>query len=423
MNMRQFGATIAVFGFLALWALAVPQTGTFVEGQSDLPLFTDVTESAGVVTPDGKLKLAWGASWGDFNSDGFPDLLAGRHYEPPGLFRNNGDGTFTDIVASTPLNKFGDPHGAAWGDYDNDGDRDLLVTVGGRAGQGANPSELYRNEGDEIFVNVAEEAGVSDPEGRGRGVSWADYDRDGDLDIYVVNYLREGFPNRLWRNNGDGTFTDVAAEAGVADSLASHGGEFVDYNLDGWPDIFLAYGVGSAFLYHNNGDGTFEDVSADTGFANRAGPGHDWGDYDNDGDPDLFTGTSPDPWFDNVSWEGTEVRFVGRASADQDGVDLEVAGQQLEFELRLVHRDCEDMARIYIGGDGSPPETNPFIVGPKAYGTPAYTPGASLGYYIWRDAGTDLCSSDLFVPSLLICPSTGEVGVSVISSYSHSYIS
>jgi hypothetical protein len=84
------------------------------------------------------------------------------------------------------------------------------------------------------------------------------------------------------------------------------------------------------------------------------------------------------------------VRFVGRASADQDGVDLEVACQQLEFELRLVHRDCEDMACIHIGGDGSPPETNPFIVGPEAYGTPAYTPGASLGYYIWRDSGTDL---------------------------------
>ena len=179
---------------------------------------------------------------------------------------------------------------------------------------------------------------------------------DGDLDIYVVNYLREGFPNRLWRNNGDGTFTDVAAEAGVADSLATHGGGFVDYNIDGWPDIFLSYGMASAFLYHNNGDGTFEDVSADTGFATSAATGYDWGDYDNDGDPDLFMGKSPDSWFDNVSWEGTEVRFVGKASADQDGVDLEVAAEQLEFELDLRNPDCEEMACIHIGGDGSPPE-------------------------------------------------------------------
>jgi hypothetical protein len=383
---------IVIFGILSLCLIISYQTIKASENYSaevDLPLFTEVSDSVGVVTPDGQLKLAWGASWGDFNADGYPDLFAGRHFDIPGLFLNDGDGTFTDITTSTPLNKGGDPHGAAWGDYDNDGDQDLLVSVGGRAGQGPNPTELYNSDGSGGFVDVAVAAGVDDPLARGRSVSWADYDRDGDLDYFAANSIREDSPNRLWRNNGDGTFTNVAAQAGVELSIGSTGGSFVDYDVDGWPDIFLVFG-GGAILYHNNGDGTFEDVSAGTGFAPEATPNYGWGDYDADGDLDLFTGISPDPWFDFLEWDADQIRFVGKAAGDQDGIDFVVAGDTLNFDLRLMASgDCSDTSCIHIGGSGTSPVSNPFDAGIEAYDQPSYTPGVSIGYYIWRDNGTN----------------------------------
>jgi hypothetical protein len=378
-----------VFGFLVLCALAVHQAGASGKGlqaPADLPLFTDVTEPAGVVhTGD-----SWGASWGDFDGDGFPDLYAGNHHKPPGLFHNNGDGTFTDIVELTDLNYSLDRHGVAWGDYDNDGDQDLIIAVGARGGTSDIPAELYRNDGHSDFVDIAEEAGVSDDLARGRSVSWADYDRNGDLDFFAANQSREEAPNRLWRNNGDGTFTNVAAEAGVETSLQVFAGGFVDYDRDGWPDIFVLGRVSKCLLYHNNGDGAFEDVSVAAGLASQGGNGYAWGDYDNDGDADLFIGNTGNAEPDHVEIEENEALFIGLAEGDQDGFDLEVAGKGLEFELELKYAGCEDLTCIHLGKDGVLPTEHPFVVGPEVVGTPVYTPGVSLGYYIWQDWGTDL---------------------------------
>ena len=392
MNTHKFAATMVFCGSLALYVVASPQSAASERGQSmraDLPLFTDVTEPAGVSTTVGI--LTWGASWGDFNSDGFPDLLTYSHERLPDLYRNDGDGTFTNIVESTPLSESTDRHFAAWGDYDNDGDQDVVISVGGQAGTGYHEMELYRNDGDGALVNVAQEASVSDGLARGRSASWADYDRDGDLDFFAANHIREGVPNRLWRNNGDDTFTDVAAEAGVADSFGLQFGSFVDYDRDGWPDIFVL-GTSQNLLYHNNGDGTFEDVSQATGFANEIGHAYTWGDYDGDGDADLFIGRAGSAGADHIKVEGEEVHFFGvTMRGEEDGFDLEVAGDQLTFELELRGPDdCTTHACIHIGGDGHPPTTNPFTVGLEAVGTPVYTPGISSGYYIWRDAGTDL---------------------------------
>ncbi|MFB0534649.1 MAG: CRTAC1 family protein [Anaerolineae bacterium] len=389
MNRRKFGATIVVFGILALCLVAAHQARASGEGQlapPDLPPFTNVTESAGVTAT----LNTWGASWGDYNNDGFPDLLTYSHERLPELYHNNGDGTLTDIVASTPLSVSLDRHFAAWGDYDNDGDQDVVISVGGQAGTSYHEMELYRNDGGGGLVNVAGEAGVSDGYARGRSVSWADYDRDGDLDFFAANHIREEAPNRLWRNNGNGTFTDVAAEAGVADSLGLNFGSFEDYDRDGWPDIFVL-GISQNLLYHNNGDGTFEDVSQITGFADAAGDSYTWGDYDGDGDADLFIGDAGNSAADTVEGEGGQVRFFGVTSGGQDGLDLEVAGDQLTFELELRGPDdCTTRACIHIGGDSHPPATHPFTVGLEAVGTPVYTPGVSSGYYIWRDDGTDL---------------------------------
>jgi hypothetical protein len=383
-------AAIVLLGLLVLLVLVIPQAGASGGGQpvpADLPLFTDVTESAGVSATVGI--LTWGASWGDLNSDGFPDLYAGNHSQPPGLYRNNTDGTFTDIVESTPLNTTHDRHTAAWGDYDNDGDQDLVIAAGACHGSGVIPMELYRNDGRRRFVDVARKAGVSDGLARGRSVSWADYDRDGDLDFFAANEERTAAPNRLWRNNGDSTFTDVAAEAGVADSLYLYAGGLVDYDRDGWPDIFVL-GQSESLLYHNRGDGTFEDVSDATGFAEQSGVGYAWGDYDADGDADLYIGTASVTVDDHLEVAEGEVRFIGDVNRDQDGFDLEVAGREQKFQLEAWRSDCLDLSCIHIGADGSSPATNPFKVGWEAFGTPVYTPGVSSGYYIWRDAGTDL---------------------------------
>jgi hypothetical protein len=355
-----------------------------------LPHFSDVTETTGVYQLVSI--MTWGASWGDFNGDGFPDLFAGNHNSLPGLFRNNGDGTFTNIRKDTPLDIIHDRHGAAWGDYDNDGDQDLMIVAGGQKGQGAVPNELYRNDGDEEFVNIAEEAGVSDATARSRSGSWGDYDKDGDLDFFVATNLRpeDEQPCRLWRNNGDGTFTDVAADAGVAASQGLFAGGFVDYDFDGWPDVFLLGDPNR--LFHNNRDGTFDDLTADTGFADQSAIGYAWGDYDADGDLDLFMGSGSSAVDDHIEVEEARVLFIGDVRGDQDGFDLEVAGSEVRFELDIRSPGviCDNQACIHIGAEGKQPTTNPFDVGAEGYGMPSYEPGADSGYYIWRDEGTDL---------------------------------
>ena len=223
--------------------------------------FADVTRSSGVVNKFwGKGALA-----ADFNNDGFPDLYL-CNYGPNMLFLNNRDGTFRDATATAGV---GDPRwssAAAAADYDGDGNLDLFVAnyldydlnhlpvegkfctyrgipvaCGPRGLKGAGDS-LYRNNGDGTFTDVSLRAGVHDPNGYyGLGAVWGDYDNDGDPDLYVAN---DTTPNLLYRNNGDGTFTDVAPIAGVAYSedgreQAGMGVEFEDLNNDGWLDIFV----------------------------------------------------------------------------------------------------------------------------------------------------------------------------------------
>jgi PKD repeat protein len=355
---------------------------------SGRPSFAEVTDSTGLSAVFDE--LTFGASWGDFNGDGFPDLLTGPHKPPPGLYRNNGDGTFTDIVESTPLNTAGNRHGGAWGDYDNDGDQDLFIATDRVSGTGPLPNELYRNDESEQFVEVAEQANVSDGNARAQTVSWSDYDRDGDLDAFVANEYRPGdyAPNRLWRNNGDGTFTDVASEAGVAASQVLKAGGFVDYDFDGWPDIFV---LGRPnLLYHNKKDGTFDDFTSTTGFANQTGTSYAWGDYDADGDADLFIGTGSLTVDDHLETEAHRALFIGDVRGDEDGFDLEVAGQTISLELELLQVGCLNLSCIHIGANDIQPTSNPFEVGAEANGTPDYSPGVDSGYYIWRDEGTDI---------------------------------
>ena len=232
-----------------------------------------------------------GLAWGDYDGDGYPDLFlsggtAGTAVPVPHgplLYRNNHDLTFTEVGESfdlepTPVEQWG----AAWGDYDNNGSLDLLV------GGGGGYPFLYRRD-PEGFLEVAEEAGFHVSFSAGRGTTWCDYDSDNLLDAFCSNIFGPGY---LMGNNGDGTFTEMSAFAGMtgdASNESAQSASWGDYDNDGWPDLVLARLGEPTKLFRNNGDGTFEDVSDASGVSGFA-DAHSaiWGDYDNDGWLDLY---------------------------------------------------------------------------------------------------------------------------------------
>ncbi|UCE75190.1 MAG: VCBS repeat-containing protein [Methanomassiliicoccales archaeon] len=271
--------------------------------RSESPINSHIpTRAGGVtltnVTPEVGLSGVTGDSfaWGDYNNDGYQDLLVkgGR------LFRNNGppNWDFTEVTDDVEITGSGY---AVWGDYNNDGFLDFYAV--------GHPYEywdsLWMNLGppDYKFQNVTESAGNLDDGMPGLAAGWADYDRDGYLDLYIVNW-RDGenikYPDVLYHNNGDGTFTDVTVAAGVWEGdepYAGMGMNWGDYNNDGWPDIHVSnYLVTPNYLYENNMDGTFSEVAHEKNAAGLApaggyyghSAGSSWADYDHDGDLDMW---------------------------------------------------------------------------------------------------------------------------------------
>jgi hypothetical protein len=279
--------------------------------------FTDVTEKAGLQG----IGYSMGVAAGDYDNDGFVDLyITGVNRNQ--LFHNNGDGTFTDVTEKAGVGGFVPKLGKAWSvaagwfDYNNDGRLDLFVvnylnysikTANPCVQQGlpaycspvdflGTPNILYRNNGDGTFTDVSEPSHISQYIGKGMGLAFADYDNDGFTDIFVSN---DTFENYLLHNNGDGTFTNVALLAGVAyntfgKAIAGMGADFRDIDNDGKPDIFETAMFGEGFpLYRNLGDGQFQDVTATAGLSALTSRSTAWGvgvfDFDNDGNKDLFT--------------------------------------------------------------------------------------------------------------------------------------
>jgi len=184
--------------------------------------------------------------------------------------------------------------GIGLGDYDNDGDLDIFVTTSTLTPP-QSTDVFYRNEGNGVFTGVTQQAGLW-REGFDKDAFFWDYDNDGHLDLFIHSWptYAAGKTSVLYRNNGDGTFTDVTKPAGIAPlEVDSSGANYGDYDNDGWLDLCITYHSSPTYLYHNNGDGTFTEVSKEAGIDGTNSGTVSFLDYDNDGDLDLFTGQSP----------------------------------------------------------------------------------------------------------------------------------
>ena len=228
---------------------------------------------------------SYNCSWGDYNNDGYIDLfVANFNSQNNFLYKNNGNGTFTQITTGPVINDIASSRGGSWGDVDNDGYLDLFVANADQS------NFLYINNGDGTFTKSTNSPVVNDG-GNSVSGSFGDYDNDGYIDLFVTNWLDEN--NFLYHNNGDGTFSKIISGSIVTDGGSSQGGSWGDFNNDGHLDLLVTNGTGASqnnFLYLNNGDGgsftkiTNGDIVNDGGDS-RSGI---WEDFDNDGDLDLF---------------------------------------------------------------------------------------------------------------------------------------
>ena len=353
-----------------------------------------------------------GGAWFDYNNDGFLDLYITNTREAKNaLFRNNGDGTFTNVADEAGVTSETGNTAVVAGDIDNDGCTDLLMSGdGGFIGDEPSSFKVYRNDCDGAFTDITERGGLDALSG---SYSWAialaDIDNDGDLDLFVGGPPGPGFdfgpPNRLFLNGGDGVFTDISASAGVIDDLPTCGVGFNDYDEDGFIDIFLATCVwlDARFrLLRNNGDLTFSDVSFESGLSLSIEglPGqaeHDFrigvafADYDSDGDLDILSRNfGPNGWvFENtgdgtynaVGYEGTfdEIEYptswaFGVADFDNDGgEDIFYSGN---FPVESFDWPGNAGLLLLNRGDGS------FRKFPSGFGLEdLFTTGAAIGDY------------------------------------------
>jgi enediyne biosynthesis protein E4 len=318
---RPLGALL-VFASTTLW---IGKAGIGAPPESATIQFRDVTQQAGIrfVHNNGAFGKKYlpetmgpGVAFIDYNSDGWPDIFLvngmdwpghGQKHSTPKLYHNNHDGTFTDVThkAGLDVELFG--MGVAVGDYDNDGYDDLFVTAYGQ-------NRLFHNNGNGTFTDVTQKAGLQGPKEFSTSAAWVDFDKDGHLDLVVGNYVQwtpetdlyctldgksksyctpesyKGTAVRLWHNRGNGTFEDVTQKAGLGDATSKTLGVTVlDYDNDGWPDLLFSNDTQPNKLYGNNGNGTFTEKAVVAGVAfsedgvARAGMGVDAADYDHSG--------------------------------------------------------------------------------------------------------------------------------------------
>jgi FG-GAP-like repeat/ASPIC and UnbV len=261
--------------------------------------FEDVAPEAGLDV----YQLSGGVIVEDFQNNGLFDVVTSGYNVCEGLkyFHNNGDGTFSDRSKESGLGSIAGAGNLIQTDYNNDGCIDILALRG--SWQVPMPLSLLRNNCDGTFTDVTEEAGLGDHLYATQTAAWADIDNDGWLDVFIAD---EQGPSQLFRNRGDGTFENISATAGIDRTQFSKGVVAADYDNDGYPDFFVSNFRGNNFLYHNNHDGTFTDVAAQAGVqASWFSFGTWFFDYDNDGWSDLFVAN------DEPSVEETMRTYMG----------------------------------------------------------------------------------------------------------------
>jgi enediyne biosynthesis protein E4 len=396
----------------------------------------------------------------DYDNDGWPDIfvvngtaLKSSLKETGHLYRNNHDGTFSDVTVKSGITHTGWGQGVCVGDYDNDGFEDLFITYYGK-------NVLYHNNKNGSFTDVAEKAGVAGDGGDwGSGCAFVDYDRDGKLDLVMATYVKfdlatapapgerpscmwkgapvmcgpRGLPwasNRLFHNRGNVSFDDVTTKAHI-DKTNGHYGlsvSTVDYDDDGWPDIYVACDSTPSIMYHNNHDGTFTDTAVTLGVAfnddgrEQAGMGSTIGDYDRDGGFDIFKTNFSDDTATLYHHEskvsyidatfaaglGLETKYLGWGTMffdfDNDGwLDLVVANGHVYPEVDQYHlgSDYEEPRLLYRNnGDGK--FTNVSAQAGAGITTKSSSRGLAIGD-LWNDGRQSVIVSNMnAAPSLLV---------------------
>jgi hypothetical protein len=296
-------------------------------------------------------------SWGDYDNDGDLDLFIANYSENNSLYQNNGDGSFTKISSGSIVTDGGISCTGIWGDYDNDGDLDMYVT------NWDENNFLYENNGDGSFTKKLE-GDLINENGKSVGASWGDYDNDGDLDLFVVNY---GENNSLHENNGDGSFAKINTGPVVEDGGNSIGSSWVDYDNDGDLDLFVTNYSENNFLYENTGAGTFEKITQNQIiFDAGSSYGQCWGDYDNDGDMDVFVGRRENE--DNLlcsnlgnSNHWVKVKCIGSGSISSEYSNVSAIGTKVRVKANINGSPVWQMNEIsgltgYLGQNSLPAE-------------------------------------------------------------------
>ncbi len=461
---RQLGSRVRT---RLVWILCSFIVGGFLRAQNVTVKFVDVLPQTGITfkhdnaaTPEKYFieTMGAGCGWIDYNNDSFLDVYLvqsseTRLYKPKkplrsALYRNNGDGSFTEVTEQAGVGAegvFGT--GVAVADYDNDSFADLYAVGWDRA-------ILYRNNGDGTFSDVTQKAGVANRGKWGSSAAFFDYDKNGHLDLMIANYVdwspdhnlfcgehRPGYRSychpdnyqgqlpTLYHNNGDGTFTDVTEQAGMGNELAKGLGLVAaDFNNDGWIDVFQANDTMRNFLFLNNADGTFRDVTfmAGVGYSEdgkaEAGMGTDAADYDGNGWMDLYVThlnfeldrlyrNNGDDTFDDATDRsqigGQIILFSGFGTRffdyDNDGrVDLFVANGHILDNIHLFHDNvtyAEPNLMFRNVGEGRFDNVSDQL-GPE-FSLPRVSRGAALGDYD-NDGDLDiLISNNGQAPQLL----------------------
>jgi len=364
--------------------------------------FTDITRAAGIdfhLTCGGPQKLfimesmCGGIAVLDYDNDGWmdiflvngstlEDLKAGKCH-PSKLYRNNHDGTFTDVTAKSGIDHCGWGFGVAIGDYDNDGNEDLYITY-------LDGAVLYHNNGDGTFTDVTAKAGVGNAGRWGTSAAFGDYDNDGYLDLYVANYVDldlnhlpafgqdkfcqyrgfavscgprglKGGRDRLYHNNKDGTFTDVTEKLNIdPGSYYGLGVMWLDYDLDGCLDLYVANDSTPSLLYHNDCKGGFTEVGAEAGVAysadgrEQAGMGIDSADYDNDGWPDIAKANFSDDT-NNLFHNDHTGEFTDRAGPSNFGP---ISIPFLGFGMKFLDLDNDGWPDIFAANGHVNPQVD-----------------------------------------------------------------